>query len=286
MKKIKCIATCMLICLASTLYGCNDSADTTQDGSNTTEEATMSTQTASVADDSYNSNEEITSTSDNEGNENSQNKEPVNSSDNKITINYKLSSENFQEKQYSSNNEVDLNRPSTLKSSEVFVGWEELDVITNLENNTYQPGETVSITPETVDISNTRNAVYNDTVFSSSSEEFVEIPIIIGGDTNYSILDLEVTFDTELFSFDSITYSDEDAVCNYTDDGKLLISFVSTSNVTADVNLCNIKLKKNKLEKAETKLHYTIKDIAAWNDDYTDYATTTYEVVNDLIVMY
>ena len=43
-----------------------------------------------------------------------------------------------------------------------------------------------------------------------------------------------------------------------TDDGKLLISFVSTSNVAADVNLCNIKLKKKKLEKAETKLHYTI----------------------------
>lgn len=286
MKKIKCIATCMLICLASTLYGCNDSSDTIQDGSNTTEDTTMSTQIVSVTDDSYNNNEEMTTTSDNEEYENSKNKKSANSVDKKITINYKLSSEDFQEKQFSSNTEVDLNRPSTLKGSEVFVGWEENDVITSLQNNTYQAGETVSLTAVTIDTSNTSNAIYNDTVFSSSSEEFVEIPIIIGGDTNYSILDLEVTFDKELFTFDSITYSDDDAACNYTDDGKLLISFVSTSNVTADVNLCNIKLKKNKTDKIETKLHYNIKDIAAWNNDCTDYVPVTYEVLNDLIVLY
>lgn len=49
MKIIKCIATCMLICLASTLYGCNDSSGTIQDGSNTTEDTTMSTQIVSVS---------------------------------------------------------------------------------------------------------------------------------------------------------------------------------------------------------------------------------------------
>lgn len=288
MNSIKSMTTYMLICLTLTLCGCSSSKDTSQSGKQTIEETSISTPSTSVSADNYNTSEEsvLTTDSEIEQNEKAQNKDSENSGDNKITINYKLSSEDFQEKQYSSNKEVDLNRPSTLKGSEVFVGWEEQDVITDLENNTYQPGETVSLTPETVDIGNTRNALFNNTLYSSSGEEFVELPIIIGGDTNFSILDLEVTFDTELFSFDSITYSDEDAVCNYTDDGKLLISFVSTSNVTADVNLCNIKLKKKKLEKAETKLHYTIKDIAAWNDDYTDYVTTTYEVVNDLIVMY
>lgn len=297
MNIIKSIAACMMICLASTLCGCSKSKETSQNGKQAIEETSISTTSSTETADISDSNEKTAQATDSEKkkdetqsekeeNDKTQNEEPANSEDNKITINYNLSDDAFQEKQYSSNSEVDLNRPSVLKGSEVFVGWKEQEMISNLENDTYQEGETVSITPETVDICNTRNAIYNDTLFSSSDEEFVEVPIIIGGDTNFSILDLEVAFDTELFSFDSVTYFDEDAVCNYTDDGKLLISFVSTSNVTADVNICNIKLKKNKLEKAETKLHYTIKDITAWNDDCTDYVTTTYEVVNDLIVLY
>ncbi|MBR5166416.1 MAG: hypothetical protein IKW87_12810 [Ruminococcus sp.] len=277
MDKKKSISTCMLICLVSTLYSCSDSAGTSKEDTTHNE--------VSVTDNYDDYLEETPSTSYKAG----INSEVIQSTDDKIkgiTIDFKLSNSDILENNYSTYSEINLNRPSILKGSEVFIGWEEQDVISSIEDNTYQAGEVVSLTVDTIDITNTPNAIYNDTIFSSSSEEFVEIPIIIGGDTNFSILDLEVTFDKEFFSFDSITYSDNDVACNYTDDGKLLISFVSTSNVTADVNLCNVKLKKIKTEEVETKLHYNIKDIAAWNNDCTDYTSVRYEVVNDLIVMY
>lgn len=88
------------------------------------------------------------------------------------------------------------------------------------------------LTMESVDISDTENAIYNDTVYVSAESEYVEIPITIGGNANFSILDLEVSFDTKLFTFDSFAYSDDDALCNY-NEGKILISFVSTSNINS-----------------------------------------------------
>ena len=201
-----------------------------------------------------------------------------------ITVNYKSEDGSANEVNYSSLSSIDLNRPSSLKGNEVFIDWKES--VTDQISNITEDSNTISLTPEYIDISDTENAIYNDTIFTSSSDSYITVPVIIGGQTNFSVIDLEILFDTNLFSFDSFEYEDEDAVCNYTKDGKILVSFVSTSNISADINLCNIKLKKNNNSTSKTKITYTVKDIAAWNEDCSDYINVTYEIINDQIVMY
>lgn len=202
-----------------------------------------------------------------------------------IGVDYVESDEIIQKEHYVSADDINLNRPSTLNGSEVFVGWAEQDVVSQIGNGALEEDESISLTMESVDISDTENAIYNDTVYVSAESEYIEIPITIGGNTNFSILDLEVSFDTELFTFDSFAYSDDDALCNY-NEGKILISFVSTSNINSDVNLCTLKLKKNTTESSDAKLDYVVKDIAAWNNASTGYIEVSHEIVNDKIVMY
>lgn len=202
-----------------------------------------------------------------------------------IGVDYVESDEIIQKEHYVSADDINLNRPSTLNGSEVFVGWAEQDVVSQIGNNTINENESISLTMESVDISDTENAIYNDTVYVSAESEYVEIPITIGGNAYFSILDLEVSFDTEMFTFDSFTYTDDDALCNY-DEGKILISFVSTSNIKSDVNLCTLKLKKNTTQSSDAKLDYVVKDIAAWNNASTGYIEVSHTIVNDRIVMY
>lgn len=202
-----------------------------------------------------------------------------------IGVNYIESDELVQKEYYASADDINLNRPSTLTGSEVFVGWIEQDVVSQIGNGALEENESISLTVEAVDISDTENAIYNDTVYVSTESEYVEIPITIGGNANFSILDLEVSFDTEMFTFDSFTYADDDALCNY-DEGKILISFVSTSNIKSDVNLCTLKLKKNTTQSSDAKLDYVVKDIAAWNNASTGYIEVSHTIVNDKIVMY
>ncbi|HAE51987.1 MAG TPA: hypothetical protein DCG30_01870 [Ruminococcus sp.] len=171
-----------------------------------------------------------------------------------------------------------LNRPAYLKGTEVFIGWEENDTDSDTQDN--------SLTAETENISETENAIFNDTVYVGDNAEYADIPVTIGGNAYFSVLDLEITFDKNIFAFDSFGFTDSDSECNCTDDGKILISFVSTENITADVNLCSIRLKKLSSQPAETNLNYNIKDIAAWNQDFTDYVNVTYKIVNDKIVIY
>lgn len=207
-------------------------------------------------------------------------------SDENIIVSFKMSKDDIREKQYSSFKDIDFNRPPSIKGSDVFIGWEEQDKISQLDDISFNSGETILFTAETMNVSDIDNAIYNDTVYLGNDDDYAEIPITIGGNACFAILDLEIAFDTELFSFDSFTFADEDAVCNCSDDGKILISFVSTSNVTADVELCRIRLKKIKSEKTETNLKYNVKDITAWNNDFTDYISVAHKVVNSKIVMY
>lgn len=202
-----------------------------------------------------------------------------------ISVSYLESEEIVQKEYYESAGDIGLNRPSTLNGSEVFIGWAEQDVISQIGNNTVNENDNLSLTVETIDISEIENAIYNDTVYVSDESEYIEIPVIIGGNTNFSILDLEISFDAELFTFDSFTFTDEDALCNY-NEGKIFVSFVSTSNIKSDVNLCNLKLKKNASKTVDSKLNYEVKDIAAWDNASTGYIEVSHNIINDKIVMY
>ena len=219
--------------------------------------------------------------------ETKQNPTDAETSDNKpVTIDIVADDGSIQELSYHSSGEININRPSSLKGTEVFIGWEENDILSQISDNSINIEEAISLNIESENISDTENAIFNDTIYTESNTEYVDIPVIIGGKTNFAVLDLEIAFDTNILAFESFNFIDSDAECNCTDDGKILISFVSTENITADVNLCSIKLKKLSTENIETRLNYSVKDIAAWNEDLTDYVDVTYRIVNDRIVMY
>lgn len=179
-----------------------------------------------------------------------------------------------------------LSKSSSINGNEVFIGWKEDDKLSELYENLSENDENISLTAESKDISDTINALYNDTIYAEKSSEYITVPVIIGGNTDFSILELEISFDENIFSFDSFTYTDDDALCNYTEDGKILISFVSTDNISGQVDICDIKLKNTGLCDTDTSLKYNVKDIAKWNDDKTGYINAEYEIINNKIVMY
>lgn len=182
--------------------------------------------------------------------------------------------------------ENNLSKPSSINGNEVFVGWKEDDKLSEPYENSSENDGNISLTAESKDISDTINALYNDTIYAEKSSEYITVPVVIGGNTDFSILELEISFDEKIFSFDSFTYTDDDALCNYTEDGKILISFVSTDNISGQVDICDIKFKNIGLCDTDTSLEYNVKDIAKWNDDKTGYIDAEYEIINNKIVMY
>lgn len=272
-KKVK-VTLLVLTAIPLLVCGCNKNKENSENETssvNSSTESTMGEMNNSSSSDATDKTSELIANDD--------------TTEGDIGVNYIESDELVQKEYYASADDINLNRPSTLTGSEVFVGWVEQDVVSQIGNGALEENESISLTVEAVDISDTENAIYNDTVYVSTESEYIEIPITIGGNANFSILDLEVSFDTEMFTFDSFTYADDDALCNY-DEGKILISFVSTSNIKSDVNLCTLKLKKNTAQSSDAKLDYVVKDIAAWNNASTGYIEVSHTIVNDKIVMY
>jgi len=268
--------TLAFLLFATSITGCNNSENKDKGSSDISD-------SVSITDESM-SQENSTITNSQMDSDNKVNVNSETESDSAITVNINISDETVDKTGYASVSDVELNKPSALNGSEVFLGWEEQSVIDEISNNSLKD-EVITLTPEKADISDIENAIFNDTVYTNSTSEYVEIPVVVGGKARFSILELEISYDTDLFTFDSFTFTDSDTLCNCNGD-KIYISFVSTDNITADVNLCNIKLKKNKSDITETHLTYEVKDIAAWNNASTDYVEVSYQIVNDKIVMY
>lgn len=181
---------------------------------------------------------------------------------------------------------IDLNRPSSLKRTEVFDGWKQEVIVSQIFEGTISNNESLTLTANSIDISNSDNVIYNDVTYVNSGMDSISIPVTVGGNTNFAIMELEISYDTSLLEFESFVSKDTDVECNCPEPGLIYISFVSTDNVSADIELCNIQFKNISAEGAETSLKYNIKDLAAWNTDKTDYINVNYEVINSRIVMF
>lgn len=182
--------------------------------------------------------------------------------------------------------DIDLNRPTSLSGTEVFDGWKQEDIIANIRDGSISEDKPLSLTAESIDISNSNNVIYNDVTYVNNGMGSVSIPITVGGNTNFSIIELEISYDVSLLEFESFINKDSDVECNCPEPGVIFISFVSTDNVNADVKLCEIQFKNISAQGSETALKYNIKDIAAWNSDKTGYIEVNHEVINGKIVMF
>ncbi len=205
---------------------------------------------------------------------------------NEIAVSYLMSQNDETVMQYETISDIEINRPSFLNYTTVFTGWNEEDTVSEIMNNSVEDDSEISLTLNTVDISDEINVIYNDAVYTDSTAEYIVVPVKIGGKVNFGVMDLEIIYDSELLEFDSFEYSDADAVCNKSENGKIIISFVSTSNVSSELDLCHIKFKKIKNGRNDTQLEYNINDIASWNGDFTGYTGEKHSFVNGKISMY
>lgn len=181
---------------------------------------------------------------------------------------------------------INLNRPSSMKGNEVFDGWSQEELVSQIMDGSVAKEDELTLTAESIDISNSDNVIYNDVTYVNSGMDSISIPVTVGGNTNFAIMELEISYDTSLLEFESFISKDTDVECNCPEPGLIYVSFVSTDNVSADIELCNIQFKNISAEGAETSLKYNIKDLAAWNADKTDYINVNHEVINSKIVMF
>lgn len=179
---------------------------------------------------------------------------------------------------------VELKKPAQLGESDVFLGFSEQDAVKQIGS----ADADVSLTPESVSLLDLQNAVYTNAVYvrSEPGTDFA-VPVVIGGKTDFSLAELDITYDSEAFSFVGFTDVDGDATCNsLPEEGRLCISFVSTENIQADVGLCTLCFRTNTAEKLDSALKFEIKDFARWNADRTGYEDVPYETAGGRIVTY
>ncbi|MBR6581388.1 MAG: hypothetical protein IKK66_08825 [Ruminococcus sp.] len=208
-------------------------------------------------------------------------------SSDKIVVEYKNSNGDSLFNEIGEISDISLKKPSFLSEREVFIGWKEDVLISEIADSKFTADELV-LTAESMDISSVENVIYNNSVYVSNkgSCEFV-LPVVIGGITDFAVMDLEISYDSEMLELIEVTSDDSDVMYNHIkEEDKILINFVSIENVNADVNLCNLKFKVLPNNKNVTALSYNVTDIAAWSEDESDYRQVNYSIVNSKIVMY
>lgn len=189
---------------------------------------------------------------------------------------------------YESISDIDLNRPASILPNQVFTGWEENKTIEQIGEKTVDITDVIDITAEIKDISEESNVIYNDAVYIDNDIPVqFSVPIIVGGTTDFSILEAEISYDGKLFEFVELQNPDPDLTYNCNKEtGKICLSFLSNGNINADLDLCEIVFETKVKEPAEASLEYTVKDIALWNETTSDFEEVQYKIINSKIVMY
>lgn len=206
---------------------------------------------------------------------------------NPVKVNVKSSSGSSVDT-YEAISDIDLNRPASILPNQVFTGWEENEIIRQIGEKTVDTTDVIDITAEIKDISEESNVIYNDAVYVDNDIPVqFSVPIIVGGTTDFCILEAEISYDSKLFEFVELLNPDPDLTYNCNKEtGKICLSFLSNGNINADLDLCEIVFETKVKEPAETSLEYTVKDIASWNETTSDFEEVQYKIINSKIVMY
>lgn len=205
----------------------------------------------------------------------------------KIGIEYKRNDKESVVKEVGNTSEISLGKPSFLKENDVFTGWKEENIVSEIMDNALSENQ-ILMTAESTDVSTMENVIFNNSVYVKTEEadEFV-VPVTIGGMNDFAVLTLEIGYDAEKLKLMNITSDDSDAVFNHVEEeNKILISFVSAENIESDLILCNLEFKALSDERATTALSYNVMEIAAWAENKEEYRNVNYNIVNGKIVMY
>ncbi len=206
---------------------------------------------------------------------------------NPVKVNVKSSSGSSVD-MYESISEIDLNRPANIMPNQVFTGWAEAEIVQQIGEKNVDITDLIDITAESEDISEEPNVIYNDAVYIDNDIPVqFSVPVTVGGTTDFCILEAEISYDNKLLEFVELQNPDPDLTYKYDEKAnKIYFSFLSNGNINADLDLCEFIFKTKGKEPAETSLEYTIKDIAAWNEDTSDFDEVGHKVINGKIVMY
>ncbi len=181
---------------------------------------------------------------------------------------------------------AELKKPAKLGESDVFLGFSEADKVAQIGDAA--DGTEFTLTPESVSVRSLPNTVYSNAVYVPHAKGTVfSVPVVIGGKAEFSLLELEISYDSTLFECTGITDADGDAACNHVAaNSTVYLSFTATENVQADVGLCTLHFRTKTDEKRSSALKFDVKDIAKWNADRTVYEAVPYETAGGGIVTY
>lgn len=206
---------------------------------------------------------------------------------NPVKVNVKSSSGSSVD-MYEAISDIDLNRPASILPNQVFTGWEETEIIQQIEKKTVDIADIIDITAESKDISEESNVIYNDAIYVDNDIPVkFSVPIIVGGTTDFCIIEAEISYDSKLLEFIELQNPDPDLTYNCNkEEGKIFLSFLSNGNINAELDLCEIVFETKGKEPAETSLEYIVNDIASWNESASDFDEVKYKIINSKIVMY
>lgn len=206
---------------------------------------------------------------------------------NPVKVNVKSSSGSSVD-MYEAISDIDLNRPASILPNQIFTGWAETEIIQQIGEKTVDIADVIDITAESEDISEESNVIYNDAVYVDNDIPVqFSVPIIVGGTTDFCILEAEISYDSKLLEFIELQNPDPDLTYNCNKEaGKIFLSFLSNGNINAELDLCEIVFETKGKELAETSLEYTVKDIASWNETTSDFDEVRHKIINSKIVMY
>ena len=189
---------------------------------------------------------------------------------------------------YEAISDINLNRPDVLRPDEVFLGWKESEIVQQIVDKSVDISSTIEMTVDSMEISDDSNVIYNDSVYVCN-----DIPtsfstnISVGGKVDFSVLEMEIEYNSELLEFIEFKNVDPDLICNcVAEESKIYLSFSSVSKINGAIDLFDIIFKTKGTSPADTSLKYTIKDIAAWDESTSDFYNVRHSVVDGKIVMY
>jgi hypothetical protein len=160
------------------------------------------------------------------------------------------------------------------KIGHIFTGWD--GDYNNITKST-------DITATYIDVSKVKNAISADTMYVAGTSEF-EVLIGIYGDVGFCGLDMDITYDSNLFELIASTDVDDCVVVNTATKGVIHMNYVTMNNTTGEVAFMTLKFKVKATTNTETGLQITVNSMYEF-DNNDSIIQSDYQVIQNKIII-
>lgn len=113
------------------------------------------------------------------------------------------------------------------------------------------------------------------------NENVIDTPLALCGKVDLCAFDIEIQYDKNSLEFIKITEKDDDIVSNHiADSGIIKINFMSSKNITGEIDICNMQFKT--LDNNSSEIKIIVKEVIKL-DDHGEFVNPSYNVHNGKI---